>query len=130
MERDLSVHGYGRTEPGKPVAGYERAQRIAGSRSNLLLANVEDPRTTNGALVELSIEVLDGGGSTIGSADIRLDREQTYFVSDVVAVLGGTELALGQIRVTRVGGTGVFAGVMTTIRPDGSVSSTVGTAVQ
>ncbi len=113
-------------EANADVIVFAGAQRHSGTRSNLVLANIEDPRLGNGFPVELAVAVLDENGGTVGSTTVTLDRWQFYFVSDLVGHLGVDDLQLGQIRVTRLGGVGFFAGVMTTVRPDGSVSSTVG----
>ncbi len=110
------------------VLVFAGAQRQGGSRSNLSLVNVEDPHLSNGTAVQVKIELFGTDGAVAGSTEVSLPTRTFYFVSDVVAALGVSELSVGQIRVSRVSGDGVFAGVMTTVRSDGTASSTVGTA--
>lgn len=107
------------------VLAFSGARRDAASRTNLVLANVTFP-FQQGRDVALSVEARAMDGRLLGSETIVVRIGQAFFLVDVLAELGVTTLDVGQIRVTKVAGDGVFWGTMLTTTSDGGVSVSVG----
>jgi hypothetical protein len=109
-----------------PVLVLPGARRGAAGRSNLVTANVADPKNFDGDPVSLKIEVLSAGGDSLGQTSITLDYGNVLFVSDIVGLLGVAELDDGQVRIQKTGGAGVVWATMPITRADGSLSISLG----
>lgn len=98
------------------------------SRTNLVVANIiPRPHQLQGSDVTLALEAYSGlEGRLLGSKTINLQFGETRFLVDVLAELGVASLDLGQIRVTKIAGDGLFWGTMFTTTTDGGVSVSVG----
>lgn len=102
------------------------AQRSPSGRSDILLTSLRAPGRTQADTATVRIDALDAAGVAIGSEEILLAYGRSVFLIDELARLGVGQLALGQLRVTRVGGTGAIWGVMASIADDGAVTLCVG----
>jgi hypothetical protein len=109
------------------VLAFPGARRDAASRTNLVLSNII-PRLNQeqGSDVTLLLEAYSSGGGLLGTEILLLRFNQTRFLVDVLAELGVITLDVGQIRVTKLAGDGVFWGTMFTTTSDGGVSVSVG----
>jgi len=109
------------------VLAFPGARRDATSRTNLVLTNII-PRLNQeqGSDATLLLEAYSSGGGLLGSQIVVLRFSETRFLVDVLAELGVTTLDVGQIRVTKVAGDGLFWGTMFTTTSDGGVSVSVG----
>jgi hypothetical protein len=72
------------------------------------------------------VEVFSPSGERLGQEVHVIPRGQTLFLQDVLSRLGVSELAEGQIRVTRTAGNGILWGLLTTMFDDGRVSVAAG----
>ncbi len=106
-----------------PVLVFPGVVRGGGTYSNLIL------EALGGAGASVEIELLDAGGRSLGSGVFVIPGETTvsaFTLVDVAAHFGVETLELGQVRATKVSGTGVLWGALSTIASDGSVRVTVG----
>lgn len=101
------------------------ATRQDGAYSNLIL------EALGGGFhaTEVLVEVFSSDGEPLGSGQITVASDSTFqatTVVDVVGVLGVPSLESGQIRVTRIAGTGTLWGVLTTVLPVGALKVYLG----
>jgi hypothetical protein len=95
-------------------------------RTNLLLANVKNPAPFRGGEVTVKIELFAADGSLLATRVVTIAAvDQTYLV-DISQVFQVANPVSGQIRVTRVGGDGVFWGILPSLNADGTISITLG----
>jgi hypothetical protein len=68
---------------------------VSGShgRSNLVVANVPDPRGLVSGTLTVTIEALSEDGATLGESRVTMAAGETLFLQDIVAVLGGPDVA-------------------------------------
>ena len=97
----------------------------AHGRTNVVIANVPDPGGLESESLTVGIEVLSEDGSVVGASEVIVPQGQTLFLQDVVTLVGAQDVALGQVRLTKLAGNAVLWAVMTVTRPDGSVSVSV-----
>jgi hypothetical protein len=111
------------------VLAFPSARRTADSHSNLVVAEVS--RAT-GAGLSFLVEAFSTAGERLGSATFDIppggafSSDTTIFLADVLARLGIAELQDGQIRVTKIGGTGLMWGLLATVHDEGRVSVSLG----
>jgi len=99
------------------------ASRGPGTHSNLVLAEVSE----EGAELNVLVEAFPATGERSGtSKSVSLGASQTINLVDVLSLLGISTLDNGQIRVTKVGGTGLLWGLLATASDDGSLSTSLG----
>jgi hypothetical protein len=106
-----------------PILVFPGVVRGGGTYSNLIL------EALGGAGASVDIELLDAVGNSLGSGVFVIPGESTssaFTLVDVAAHFGVDTLELGQVRATKIDGTGVLWGALSTISPDGSVRVTVG----
>jgi hypothetical protein len=106
-----------------PVLVFPGVVRGGGTYSNLIL------EALGGASAMVEVELLDRSGHTFGTSVFVIPGESTFSaftLVDVAAHFGAATLDLGQVRVSKLGGTGVLWGALSTIGADGSVRVTVG----
>ncbi|HEX9150237.1 MAG TPA: hypothetical protein VF958_13840 [Thermoanaerobaculia bacterium] len=102
------------------VLAFPSARRGADVHSNLVLSEVgwDDD-------VTVLVEAFSADGTSRGSALHRIPPGATLFLTDVLAQLGVSEFD-GQIRVTRISGTGLMWGLLATVSDDGGVAVSPG----
>ena len=94
-----------------------------GAHSNLVLAEVSE----QGEPLEVLVEAFSADGETVGNGrSVSLSESQTTLLVDVLGLLGVSDLAGGQIRVTKTGGTGLLWGLLATVSDDGTLSTSPG----
>jgi hypothetical protein len=108
------------SNPDKLVFGI----RPQATRTNLLLANIALP--SGGNEVTLQIDVFSSDGRPLSSRDVIVAPNEQIYIVDIGRYLGIPNPAPGQVRVTRVGGTGVFWGISPSVNADGTISITLG----
>jgi hypothetical protein len=103
------------------VLVFPGATRHAGVYSNLVIEGIGGS-FVGGSMV--TVELFDSSGQSLGSRTFAVTGEATFqatTIVDVVERLGVSELEDGQIRVTRVTGTGSLWGVLTTVLGTGGL---------
>ncbi|HEY2798456.1 MAG TPA: hypothetical protein VGK26_11260 [Thermoanaerobaculia bacterium] len=108
------------------VLVFPGASRQEGVYSNLILEGIGGS-FVGGSLV--TVELFDGSGESLASRTFSITGEATLqatTIQDVVGRLGVTELEDGQIRVTRLTGTGSLWGVMTNVLQSGALKVKLG----
>jgi hypothetical protein len=105
------------------VLSFPSAKRSAGSHSNLILSEVS---WEEGRELSVLVEAYSPAGDRLGAAALGLSTGRTLFLVDVVAQLGVAALDGGQIRVTKIGGTGLMWGLLATVSDDGRISVSTG----
>ena len=75
--------------------------------------------------VDVRIEAVDQDGHAVGSIERSIVSGHSIFLVNVVGQMGIPEFS-GQIRVTRVGGTGVIDGILATQTTDGGYAISSG----
>ena len=109
------------------VLAFPGARRDAASRTNLVLSSIVTRlNAEQGSDLTLLVEAHSVGGGLLGSEAVVLRFGETRFLVDVLAALGVASLDLGQVRVTKIAGDGVFWGTMFTTTSDGGVTVSVG----
>jgi hypothetical protein len=103
------------------VLAFPSAERTDSSHSNLVIAEV-------GNLGELSIvvEALSADGEVLGSREFTVPSLGTLFLVDVLQTLDVSELASGQIRVSKTGGSGLMWGLLPTLHDEGLITASEG----
>jgi hypothetical protein len=107
------------------VLVFPGAARQAGVYSNLILEQIGG----NFLGSQVLVEIFDASGQSRGSRTFAVAGEQTPQATTIVDValrLGITELEDGQVRVTRLSGTGSLWGVLTTVLGTGSLKVQLG----
>ncbi len=112
------------------VLTFPRATRGPGTHSNLVLAEVNAfgffPSVSQPDL-NLSIQAYSASGEPVGTAlPVSLNMRGSIELFDILSVLGVPELDGGQIRVTKVGGSGLLWGLLATSSEDGTLSTSLG----
>ena len=77
----------------------------------------------------MTVEAFDSSGQSLASQTFAITGESTFqatTIVDVLSRLGITELEDGQIRVTRVTGTGSLWGVLTNVLESGALKVKLG----
>jgi hypothetical protein len=108
------------------VLVFPGASRQDGVYSNLILEGIGGS-FTGGSLV--TVEAFDSSGQSLASQTFAITGESTFqatTIVDVLSRLGITELEDGQIRVTRVTGTGSLWGVLTNVLGSGALKVKLG----
>lgn len=108
------------------VLVFPGATRQSGVYSNLILEGIGGS-FTGGSLV--TVEAFDSSGQSLASQTFTITGESTFqatTIVDVLARLGISELEDGQIRVTRVTGTGSLWGVLTNVLASGALKVKLG----
>ena len=100
--------------------------RPQAEHSNLLLTNLQKADQTGGSDVTLRIVFLSTGGQALGTRNLTLSVGQTVYIVNIGQYLGIANPADGQVRVTRVAGTGVFWGILPSLNVDGTISIGLG----
>jgi hypothetical protein len=98
------------------------ASRGPGVYSNLILESIDDA-------AEVLVEAFDGDGSPIQSLRYWIPGRLAQHASVQVDILGNLGVSIlegGQIRATRLAGTGTLWGVLTTVIGTGSLKATPG----
>ncbi|HEX9150236.1 MAG TPA: hypothetical protein VF958_13835 [Thermoanaerobaculia bacterium] len=112
---------------GENGLSFPAAVRSASVHSNLVLAEISAK-----ADLEVLVEVFSAEGERLAGQnfhvgrDNALGRDGTLFLVDILGMLGVSELDGGQIRVTKIGGTGLMWGLLANIYDEGRVSVSVG----
>jgi hypothetical protein len=99
--------------------------RHGGAYSNLILEQIGG----NFLGSQVLVEVFDSNGQSVGNRTLAVTAESTKqatTVVDVVLRIGVTDLEDGQVRVTRLSGTGALWGVLTTVVGSESLKVQVG----
>jgi hypothetical protein len=107
------------------VLVFPGAARQSGVYSNLILETIGG----NFLGSQVLVEIFDSSGQRQGSGMFTVAGESTpqaTTIVDVAVRLGITDLADGQVRVTRLSGTGSLWGVLTTVIGTGSLKVQVG----
>lgn len=104
------------------------ARRGAGAHSNLLVANVFHRDGLARGPLEIGIEAFASDGSFLGGTSVAVPYGETQFMNDVLGALGVSEVANGQVRLTKLSGDGVMWAMMPITRSDGSRSVSLGVA--
>lgn len=100
--------------------------RPGATRSNLLLVNIRDAGQTLGGDTFVRVRAYSATGEQLGSRDLVLPFGQATYVVDIGRYIGIGNLGDGHIRVERLGGTGVFWGVLPSLNVDGSLTVSLG----
>jgi hypothetical protein len=107
------------------VLVFPGASREDGVYSNLVLQSLG-----GGFLpTEVMVEVFDAEGHLLGARPLMVSGDAAFHattVVDVVAFLGVSTLSSGQVRVTRVAGTGTLWGILTTVLRVGALKVNLG----
>jgi hypothetical protein len=106
------------------VLSFPAARRSIDSHSNLIVAEVS---REEGRELSILVEAYSSAGERLGSAAFDLSAGSTLFLVDVLAQLGVENLADGQIRVTKTGGTGLMWGLLATVYDEDRVLVSLGT---
>jgi hypothetical protein len=108
------------------VLVFPGASRTEGVYSNLILEGIGGT-FTGGSVV--TVEAFDSSGQSLASQTFAITGESTFqatTIVDVLARLGVSDLQDGQIRVTRVTGTGSLWGVLTNVLESGALKVKLG----
>jgi hypothetical protein len=106
------------------VLTFPGAWRGAGVHSNLVLAEVSE----EGAELTYLVEAYSAAGELVARSEpLSLGTSQTVELADVLALLGVSMLDGGQIRVSKLSGTGLLWGLLATAADDGTLSTSPGT---
>ena len=108
------------------VLVFPGVMRQTGVYSNLILEGIGGS-FSGGSTV--TVELFDASGQSLASRSFEITGESTFqatTIQDVVARLGVTEIEDGQIRVTRVTGTGSLWGVLTNVLESGALKVKLG----
>jgi virginiamycin B lyase len=97
-----------------------------GGHSNALITEVSYGAGLPGSGLEVMVEVFSGVGDRLGSSLFDIEAGGSLYLVDVVAQLGIAELDLGQVRLTRVAGTGLMWGYLITSTDEGSIGVSIG----
>jgi hypothetical protein len=99
--RSLSFPGIAKTGP---------------AHSNLVISEVSNEG------MSVSVELFAGEGVVVATANYDIGPSGTLFLTDIVSRLGISDLASGQLRVTRTTDQGLLWGYVATVNADGAVS--------
>ncbi len=102
--------------------------RPQASHTNLQVANLQGVGQRVGSDVTLRVEAFSAAGQELASKELTLPFGQSVYIVNIAQYLGIANPAAGQIRVTRVGGAGVFWGILPSLNADGTISITLGAA--
>jgi len=102
------------------------AKRSATSRTNLVLADLQEPNHPGGRGFSAQVEVYSSSGQSLSVASYSLGPGETHFLVDVLGQLGVESLDVGQIHVRKTAGAGHLWGTMFTTSSDGAVTVSVG----
>ena len=111
------------------VLTFPGAVRHGFAHSNLLVANVwrlNAPVPTFPPTVSARVTAYSPDGTVLGSLDTGVIDGHFVYLTDVLSRLGVSDLLLGSVRVTRLGGTGLLWGIMYTAHENGAVTATIG----
>ncbi len=111
------------------VLTFPGAIRHGPAHSNLLIANVwrlDFSIPTFPPTVSARVTAYSPDGTLLGSLDTGVIQEHFVYLTDVLGRLGVSDLMLGSVRVTRLGGTGLLWGIMYTADENGAVTATIG----
>ncbi len=95
-------------------------------RTNLLLANVKNPAPFRGGEVTVKIELFAPDGSLLVTGLVTITAVDQLYLVDIGQFFQVANPSSGQVRVTRVGGDGVFWGILPSLNADGTISITLG----
>jgi virginiamycin B lyase len=98
------------------VLAFPSASRNTGVHSNLVLAEVGTDDE-----ISVRVDVFSPTGELLGSNSFQIEPSTTLFLVDALAQLGVAELDGGQIRVTKIAGTGLMWGLLATVSDDGRI---------
>jgi hypothetical protein len=103
------------------VLAFPTASKTPGIHSNLVVAEVgyDDGITVRA-------DAISANGELLGSSSFQIATGSTLFLVDALSQLGVPELDSGQIRVTRIGGTGLMWGLLATLSNDGRITVSPG----
>jgi hypothetical protein len=108
------------------VLVFPGATRSAGVYSNLILQGIGGSFTGGS---QVTVEVFDSSGQSLANQTFTVTGEATFqatTIVDVLGKLGVSELEDGQVRVTRVTGTGSLWGVLTNVLETGALKVKLG----
>lgn len=100
---------------------FPTAVRTGTAHSNLVLSEL-----SLAAPLTVRVEAHSAEGRLLGAANFVLERGNSLFIVDVIGALGIAELASGQVRVTRMEGTGLLWGLLATVTDEGQIFATLG----
>jgi virginiamycin B lyase len=109
------------TDRNPSVLAFPSASRGAGVHTNLVVAEVGTDDE-----ISVRVEAFSRSGELLGSNSFRIGAGATLFLIDALAQLGVSELDGGQIRVTRIGRTGLMWGFLATLTDDGGITVSPG----
>jgi hypothetical protein len=95
----------------------------SGVHSNLVLTELS-PLLASSPMTVL-VEIISPAGELLASESFVLNPS-TIFLTDIVGRLGVSELHDGQVRVSKLEGSGLLWGVLATFREDGTLSMSPG----
>jgi virginiamycin B lyase len=87
------------------------------AHSNLWLAEVSQREPLN-----VVIELINPSGTVVASDEETLGAGQSVYLVDVIARLGVANFLEGQLRVRKVGDSGLLWGYLATVNADGAIS--------
>jgi hypothetical protein len=93
----------------------------AGDHSNLFVSEIG---LSSG--LSVTIEAFAFSGERVASTTRSVAPGETLFLVDVLAQLGVTGISEGQVQVTKIGGSGILWGLLSTVSDDGRVAVSVG----